>query len=163
MSYKLIPLSQGRFAKVDYSDFEWASQFNWFVWIPSGAPQLIYAVRKVRLPSGNYSKRLLHRELLNAPRGVEVDHWDRDGLNNRRKNLRFCSTSQNQGNSRQHKDAGSSKFKGVTWHKGCQKWQASIQFQKVRKYLGWFDNEDEAGLAYAEASRRLFGEFSRTK
>lgn len=162
MSYKTIPLSQGRVTKVDSSDFKWASQFNWYVWIPSDAPQLTYAVRKIRLPSGNYSKRLLHRELLDAPRGVEVDHWDRDGLNNRRKNLRLCSTSQNQGNSRQHFDAGTSKFKGVTWHKGSGKWQASIQVQKKRHYLGWFSDEGKAGAAYALASEKYFGAFSRT-
>lgn len=157
-----IPLSRGLFALVDASDYARISHFNWYAWGSVKGPHLIYAIRAIRLASGRCSKRSMHREIMGAKKGDIIDHRNRDGLDNRRQNLRFCPQSQNLGNSRQHKNAGSSRFKGVSWHRGTGKWEAKIRFQKKRHYLGLFDREEQAAAVYANAAKKFFGEFSRT-
>ena len=63
-------------------------------------------------------------------------------------------------NAKSYKNS-SSKFKGVSWHKRDQKWQAYITINKKRKYLGYFNNEKEAAKIYNAAAKELFGEFAR--
>lgn len=157
---KSIELSQGRFAQVDDCDFELFNRFSWFLSVPGRSPNLAYAVRKIRLPSGGYSKVLLHREIMGNPIGQEVDHIDHDGLNNQRTNLRLASPSQNQANSRHHADAYHSRYKGVTKHKKTGLWQVSCQKDKKRHYLCGFADEDTAGRAYDQLAYRLHGDFS---
>ena len=156
-----IKLSQGLFATVSPRDYPHLQQFNWFAWRPSSSPHLCYAVRKVRLSSGRYSKRLMHREIIGALRGEEVDHRDGNGLNNLRGNLRIATASQNQANSRKHRDAFHSKFKGVTWHKRGRCWQVSCQKQGDRRFLFGFQSERSAARAYNRLARSLHGRFSR--
>ena len=89
----------------------------------------------------------------------DIDHVNGDPRDNRLVNLRLATQSQNNGNRRSRH--GSSKFKGVTWHRKCKKWQAQIECDGVAHYLGLFQAEDDASLAYQEAAARLFGEFAR--
>lgn len=156
-----IELSKGFKARVSDQDFSRLNKYSWFVWIPSKSPHLIYAVRKITKPDGRTTKVLMHRQILCASGSLEVDHKDRDTLNNQRGNLRFATASQNQANSRQHRDAGSSRFKGVTWHRGSGKWQASVQCQKQRFYVGYFSDENLAAEAYNKKAKELFGEYAR--
>jgi hypothetical protein len=91
---------------------------------------------------------------------MEVDHWNHDGLDNRRENLRVCTKAQNNHNCRKHRwhngEYTSSKYKGVCWNKTEKKWMAYIH----RKTLGYFRTEEEAALAYNAAATRDFGEFA---
>ena len=90
----------------------------------------------------------------------DIDHKDGNTLNNRWSNLREATRSQNLANAK-IRCGGASRFKGVSWHKGGQKWQAKIKCQKFY-YLGLFKTEEEAHSAYQEAAKRLFGEFARS-
>src|SRR5690606_31340831 len=81
--YKLIPLTQGKFAKVDNEDFERVIQYNWY-----------FDGRYVR----NNSAGHLHRFIMNAPDHLEVDHIWHDELDNRKSELRLATPSQNSGN-----------------------------------------------------------------
>jgi HNH endonuclease len=90
----------------------------------------------------------------------QLDHRDLDEANNRIRNLRRSTTSQNQANTR--KRAGtSSVFKGVTWNAKSRSWQASIKKNGKNRYLGLFDIEAAAGAAYATAAEQMFGKFAR--
>jgi len=113
-----------------------------------------YAVRA----DGN-TKTSMHREIMNAPKGLDVDHIDGNGLNNRKSNLRLCTHAENVHNSRPMRN-GSSKYKGVCWHKTYKKWYSSIGKTGKRFYLGRFDNEIDAALAYDKKAKELFGEFA---
>jgi HNH endonuclease len=155
-----IRLSRGLSAQIDEGDYSDLSQFNWFVWVPHNAKHLTYAVRKIRKSDGSYSKELMHRRILKAEPGSTVDHRNGDTLDNRRTNLRFVTASQNSANSRKHKD-GSSGFRGVTWHCGNKKWQASVQFQKKRVYVGNFDDKKKAALAYNKKAKELHGDYAK--
>lgn len=117
-----------------------------------------YAMRDARR-AGRHTVEYLHRLLLGAPRGVAVDHIDGNGLNNLRDNLRLCSLSENNGNSQRRSD-NTSGFKGVSWHRGRGKWQASISLAGRDKYLGLFDTQGAAHEAYKAAATKMFGEFA---
>lgn len=104
----------------------------------------------------------MHRVILNTPKGMESDHINGDGLDNRRCNLRICTTSQNQQNQQTQSRIKSSGFKGVNWAKRANKWVARIVIAKKEMWLGSFDSELKAALAYDNAAKKYFGEFSKT-
>ncbi len=91
---------------------------------------------------------------------LDVDHRDGDGLNNRRENLRPATTAQNQHNSRRHRD-NTSGVKGVSWNEMNQNWEARIQVNKQRTFLGTFATKEEAAVAYAEAAETHHRDFAR--
>jgi len=104
----------------------------------------------------------LHRLLLNAPKGTEVDHIDGDPANNRRANLRLCLHADNVKNQRK-RCSNTSGFKGVGWHKQRRRWRAYIQINRKLLHLGLFDTPEQASAAYQAAAGVLFGDFKRAQ
>lgn len=146
---KRLPLNHGKFALVDGEDYERVSLFKWTL------DNTGYVVRKQTSPDGRKQKILLHRFLTNAPSDMDVDHRDRNPLNNIRSNLRICSRSQNSMN-RPAKQNSSSVYKGVTYHKRDKAWMARLS----GKCLGYFISEVEAAKTYDKAALAEFGEFA---
>lgn len=107
----------------------------------------------------NKTHGLLHRFLMQAPPGIDVDHINGNKLDCRRDNMRFCTDAQNQQN-RKAKFQGYSQFKGAHWDKNRQFWMARIRIDKKLVYIGSFDTDKEAGAAYNETARKHFGEFA---
>ncbi len=103
----------------------------------------------------------LHREIVGAEPGVEVDHRDGDGLNNRRANLRVTTHRLNLANQRTQQRPKSSRFKGVSFYKRDGRWEASIKVDGRKRRLGCFDDEIEAAKAYNAAALAAWGEFAR--
>lgn len=101
----------------------------------------------------------MHRLILNAPDHVRVDHRNGDGLDNRRDNLRYATTSQNCGNQRVGRN-NTSGYKGVT-PRPSGKWRARIMYQRQCQHLGEYETKEDAARAYNEAALRLFGPFAR--
>lgn len=104
-------------------------------------------------------KVYLHRLVMNATKGVEVDHINGDGCDNRKVNLRLCSRAENSRNSKNRKHS-THRFRGV--YKTTCSWYAMITAKGKRKYLGIFQTEEDAALAYDKAAQELHGEFART-
>ena len=153
----LIPLTQNACVIVDSDDYIYLSKHKWTL---ERTPYTAYAHRKIRR-----TKTIkMHRVIMNASHGVEVDHINHDGLDNRRSNLRLCSSSQNNQNQKLHRSyAGktlSSKYKGVSWQRQIKRWMSYITNAGRRIYLGTFLQEVDAALAYDKAARQLFGEFA---
>ena len=88
-----------------------------------------------------------------------VDHINRNGLDNTRKNLRICTRSENLMNSKKPELNSTSKYKGV--NKCGNSWRAEIRLNRKGFYLGKFKTEKEAALAYNKKAIELFGEFAR--
>lgn len=154
MSIVRIPLGSrkypGLFALIDEEDYERVSGHRWH---PAKQKRgMIYAVTNI-----DQKNIPLHRFVVNAPPGKLVDHWSRDGLDNRRANLRLATNAQNTAN-KGIAINNTSGFKGVTRHRG--KWQASVETGGKCHYCGLFTDLAEAARAYDRKAVELFGEFA---
>ena len=104
----------------------------------------------------------MHRVILNTPMGMDTDHINGNGLDNRRCNLRICTHAENISNQRKYSNTMLSKFKGVSWDKSRNRWIVYIGVHPKRIFLGRFKTEIDAAIAYDNAARKYFGEFACT-
>lgn len=103
-------------------------------------------------------KYWLHRFIMQAPKGLEVDHINRDKLDNRRVNLRLCTHAENHRNRGPRKNT-SSGLKGVSRFRNG--WAAEITVdRRVVKLGSNFKTKEEAYAVYCSAARELHGEFA---
>lgn len=101
---------------------------------------------------------LLHRLIMNPGDDMVVDHINHDKLDNRKDNLRICSTRQNTMNQDVSKNSTSG-ITGVTWDKTNGKWMAYIKVNYRQITLGRFTNLDDAIQARMDAEIEYFGEY----
>lgn len=101
---------------------------------------------------------LLHRFLNEYPNDMVIDHINLNKLDNRRSNLRICTYSQNNMNTK-IKSSNTSGTKGVWWNAKREKWIAEIMIDNKKYYLGEFINKEEAIKTRKEAEIKYFGEF----
>lgn len=114
-----IPLTQGQVALVDDEDFELVSQYKWCAgWDPTS--HSFYAQARAPTQNGKQVTIRMHRLIMNAKPGEQVDHIHHKTLDNRKSELRVCSRNQNQHNSFRHTD-NSSGYKGVCLNKKNRK------------------------------------------
>lgn len=154
---RLIPLTQGKFALVDDEDYERLNQFKWYA---GKYKYRYYAARTHKLKTITMA-----REIMDAPKGLQVDHRNHNTLDNRRKNLRLCTNSQNQHNRAPNKknpdsSVPFSKHKGVSWSSTAKKWVVHIRHNSKKTYLGRYADEKEAARVYDVKARELFGDFA---
>jgi len=155
---KEILLTQGQVALVDDEDYDKLNMHKWYAhWIPN--TRSFRAQRNSSSKNGESKIIRMHRIVMDAQPGQQVDHRNHNTLDNRRENLRLCTASENQHNLRPH-TIRSSVFKGVNWDKPTHKWKARIQLNGHQYHLGRFADETKAACAYDSAARKLFGEFA---
>jgi hypothetical protein len=151
---KEIPLTQGKTAIVDDADYDWINQWKWIAhrdgkkWYADRTENGLLGPKTIkmhRLILGNTSK--------------ETDHINGNGLDNRRSNLRECSTSENQRN-KSKRDSNTSGYKGVSFNKFAKKFHAQIRVNGRRIHLGYFRTAEEAAIAYDDAAKIYHGNFA---
>lgn len=151
---KQIPLTQGYFALVDNEDYQWLTQYEWRIIIERH--RYYYAGRSAK---ENWRKCILmHRVILNVPKGLQTDHINHNGLDNRKANLRIVTNTQNQYNQQPQRRNTSSRYKGVK-RKG-NRWEAAIKHNRKEIFIGSFINEIDAAKAYDKKATELFGEYA---
>jgi hypothetical protein len=150
-------LTRGKITLIDDEDWDLVKDYKWYAH-NVGDNKNYYAAR---VSSRKEGKKIiyLHRLIMGALPGQEVDHINRMSLDNRKENLRLCTHSTNQQN--QDKVFGKSKFTGVCWSKSSKKWQVSLRCNNERFYLGVFDDEIEAAKSYNKKALELYGEFAK--
>jgi hypothetical protein len=149
-----VPLTQGKVAHIDPEDWPLIEPYRWYA---------------ARTQSGNWyahatpldgDRRKAKVKMHNLILGRKwVDHWDENGLNNRRANLRPCTNAQNQQNVSGR--GGASQFKGVSWFSRYGKWKVAFNCDGKTHFVGYFDDEVTAAKMYNAAAARLAGEFAR--
>ncbi len=149
---KTINLSRGYTAIVDNEDYDELSKYKW-----SASTCGKYAYRITGKRNGKRRTVRMHRVIIDIESGMETDHVNGNGLDNRRCNLRQCTRSQNMFNRPALKN-NKSGYKGVYWSLG--KWRAAIQCNKITYRLGGFDDKKDAAIAYNNRAQELFGEFA---
>ena len=153
---KEIPLTQGKVAYVDDEFYEslrrrggWHAERQGRTW---------HAARTETTPDSRKKTVYMHSvvwELAKREATREIDHRNHNGCDNQLRNLRPANRPQQLQNCRKRQRA-TSRFKGVSWHKGTGKWQAFIG----RRYLGLQTDEEAAARLYDQAARELYGEFA---
>ncbi len=135
-----ILLTNGMVAYVDAADYEEISKYTWC------------------LASGGYAARIekrrvifMHRQIMNPPEGMFVDHIHGNRLDNTRAHLRVCTLSENAQNRAKRANA-TSRYRGVSYSKNREKWVVAIPGEGKQKYVGAFDDELEAARAYDRAA-----------
>lgn len=104
----------------------------------------------------------LHRLVMDAPAGIDVDHINGNTLDNRRENLRLATRAQNCWN-RKLPRTNTSGYKGVSWRKDKECFTASITTHGKRLFLGFFPKAEEAAEARRLASIEQHGDFARSE
>ncbi len=156
---KEIPISRGLVTLVDDIDFPRLNNYRWYAWKPKECSSF-YVVRNHLVTDEPTASTKMHREILNAPKGLRVDHIDGNGLNNTRANLRLATHQQNMCN-RPANANNKSGFKGVSWFNRDSKWVARLETNGKVIFLGYFDDLEEAARVYDAAARKHFGEYAR--
>lgn len=140
---------QGKEILVDDEDYEKVIKFKYYI---------NYRNSVMKNASKKDKHRSLHRLIMNAPQHMEVDHINRNPLDNRKCNLRLCSVAENRQNV--SKNRGKSKYKGVHWDKRSNKWRAEIWVNRKHLRLGRFDCELDAAKAYDTAAKLYHKDFA---
>ena len=139
------------FTLVDDEDFDYLNKFNW-TYQKKGVSRMVKLNNK-------WNNIKLHRLLIQPNKNQQVDHIDRNPLNNQKNNLRVCSASQNSMNTSIRSD-NTSGFKCVSLDKRTNRWGTFITVNKKIKWLGYFDDKKEAAKVYNKNALEYFGEFA---
>jgi len=153
IAFRKIKLTKGHYTIVDPDDYRKLAKEDWQFY--QGKTDNFYAARM-----GIGKIVYMHREITNAPAGKVVHHKDGSGLNNTKQNLQIVTLAENSRCSRKTSKPKSSKYKGVAFIKSRKKFHARIVYNGVCKFLGYFENEDDAARAYDAAAKVYHGNFA---
>lgn len=131
-----VPLTRGAVALVDECDFERVTAHRWYL-TSSG-----YAARSI-WNCGDRRIEYMHRAIMEAPPGIEVDHINHDRVDNRRSNLRCVDHSTNAKNVSSHRD-GTSHYRCVSFDKKRGLWVVFARIDGKQRYFGSFEHEEDA-------------------
>lgn len=146
-----VPLTRGYVAIIDADNVHFVDGFNWNA---KACGQNAYAARGFR-EKGKRRTEFLHRALMGNPAGLEIDHINGNGFDNRRANLRVVCRSVNAQNQKRARVNNKCGLLGVCWNKQNKRWKACIWLDAISKHLGYFDTPELAHAAYIEAKRKL--------
>jgi hypothetical protein len=152
-------VNQDTFCLIDYSAYDLIRPFNWTLQKRYG--KRVGHPEYVKAHLGNRKYTLLHRFLVSAPLGLQVDHVNHNSLDNRLCNLRFCTNSENVANQSIRAD-NTSGIKGVypNFRSKRKPWTARATQNGRTCFEKSFATKEEAARAYKEQACQLFGEFA---
>lgn len=143
---KKLRIGRSHFVLIDNSDFERLSQYKWAMYQGYAAREMVVSVNpRVR------KIIKMHREILGFP-DFDIDHINRNKLDNRKLNLRKTNKSAN-GHNRGAQINSKTKIKGVCFDTRTNKWRAYLTINKKQVYSHLFKDQQQATLARQQAER----------
>lgn len=148
-------------ALVDDEDYERLKAYRWNANY-SKSKRIVYAQACV-----HGKCVLMHRMVMNAAKGDRIDHKTHNHLDNRKENLRFCTTQEN-GFNRRISSNNRSGFKGVAFDPcygaggrkcGRKVWRAQAEIGGKRHFLGKYETPEFAHEAYKAFVKERHGAF----
>ena len=153
-SMKNIYLTKDKYTIVDDEDYKYLNQWKWRLHSKG------YAYRnEKRIKNHTRKGILMHRQIMKLNSQKEIDHINRNKLDNRKNNLRISSSTQNHMNKEKSKN-NTSGYKGITYDKRKNKWMAQIQKNKKNIFIGYFNDKKSAATAYNRKAKELFNNFA---
>ena len=153
---KTIRSTNGYSIQVDDCHYEYLNQFNWSML----GNQVKYACSRM----GNSTGKMVYMHVwVAAQAGLDmsndIDHKDRNPLNNQLSNLRAATRSQNCANSK--KDLGATcEYRGVYFERRSGKYKAQINIDNKKRNLGRFRDPVQAAKKYDEVAFTAWGDFA---
>lgn len=145
---KTIQIAPGVEAIVDDEDYLYLTSFYWHI---DGKGY----VRRNDNTTNPRSTIRMHQQVLPPKEGFQIDHINRNKLDNRKCNLRHVTLNEQARNVGARKN-NSSGHKGVGWFPRYNKWRAYITCEGKPRTLGYFNNVEDAVVARRKAEIEMF-------
>lgn len=154
-----VPLTQGKVALIDDEDAERVLTYKWTLCAIPRPNKTTYYARRGTQRGGKNKTILLHRFILDAPDGLQVDHINGDSLDNRRSNLRLATNAQNHCNmpATRPNQLG---FRGIETMKDGRQFKARIKVEGQIIRIGPFSTPEDAARGYDLMAKHYHGEFA---
>lgn len=153
---RLIPLKGNVVAIIDEADAKRVLAHKWHLTAQG------YAAANTG-PKATKKYWRLHRFILEAPEDRQVDHINGNRLDNRRRNLRLTTASQNQQNRHGPQSNSRTGVLGVSWRASSGRYEVTLGVNGKRRFIGSFDNLQAAADASREARRQLLTHFAESE
>lgn len=150
-------LSERRYALIDTEDVLRVRQFKWSL---TSRRRKTYAQARLAPSRGGDGRTVLLHAFLVPLVSDTRDHINGDGLDNRKCNLRPATFVENGRNRHSRKAKVTSKYCGVSWFSGRRTWRVQITYNNRNRFIGYFDNEEDAAVAFNVAAQILHGAFA---
>lgn len=147
---RTIPLTQGKVTIVDDDAPAWIFEVKWCA-VRRVNDAGWYAIRGVPREGGGHTTQRLHRVIMDAKPGEQVDHKHGDGLDNRKESLRITTNTGNQRGFARRALDNKSGYRGVCWNEETQKFDAYVK----KIHVGYFSCPIEAARARDAKAREL--------
>lgn len=133
---KEITLTKGMVTLVDDEDYVWLSQWAWSA---KQSKSCWYAIRQSK---GKIIR--MHREIMKPEAHLQIDHINRNSLDNRRENLRICTAAENNLNKSQVQDA-------VGIYLNRKRWVAQVSLRGFNSFEEARESREKAIAILTEA------------
>lgn len=138
---------------IDTEDLIKVKSFSGTWFVNSNSNGYLYVVGKLTIGIKKQKTIILHRFIIDADHGLEVDHINHNTLRNTRNNLRVLTKSENQQNRQGANRTSRSGIRGVHWIRKKRLWRAELQVGGKAFYIGSFKDIEKAKEAVINARR----------
>jgi hypothetical protein len=157
----MIPLPNNEWAVIDEEDFPLVNPYSWCT--KKGSTKRYVDTYLGKDENGKQKHQVMHRMITDAPKGMLVDHKNGNTYDNRRANLRVCTSRQNNVNRGGPQKGNRHGFKGI-WQKNDQKrikrWIGAVRVDGKMIYTGYYETPEEAASARDALAVTHYGEFA---